>query len=142
MALNQETLQGNWNQIRGKLRERWGQLSDDDLKTAQGNIDQLVGLIQRKTGEGKEAVMKFLEESSQTGSSFLGQASETVQSYAEDAMESIQDTSQQAMDALWTGYEQTEQLVRERPGQSLAVCFGTGILAGLIAGILFRPGSR
>src|SRR5688572_19545839 len=38
MALNQQTLQGNWNQIKGKLHERWGGLTDDDLTHAQGNV--------------------------------------------------------------------------------------------------------
>ena len=45
--VNQQTLQGNWNEIKGKLRNRWGQLTNDDLQQAQGNVDQLIGQLQR-----------------------------------------------------------------------------------------------
>ena len=48
--INQATLQGNWNEIKGKLRKHWGQLSNDDVQTFNGNIDQLVGLIRRQDG--------------------------------------------------------------------------------------------
>jgi len=53
MTVNQQTLEGNWNEIKGKLHERWGQLTQDDLQRARGDVDQLVGLIQRKTGEAR-----------------------------------------------------------------------------------------
>ena len=50
MAINVQGLQGQWNQLKGDVEERWGQLSDDDLKWSGGNIDQLVGRIQQRTG--------------------------------------------------------------------------------------------
>jgi len=37
-----------WNQLRGKVKERWGKLTDDDLDTVEGQFDQLVGVIQEK----------------------------------------------------------------------------------------------
>ena len=61
MNVNIQALKGNWNEIKGKLRNKWGQLTNDDLQQARGNIDQLVGLIQRKTGEARTSVEKFLE---------------------------------------------------------------------------------
>src|SRR3954463_12592229 len=67
--VNQQTLQGNWNEIKGKLRNKWGQLTNDDLQSAQGNIDQLVGLIQRKTGEARNSIEKFLEDATASGGS-------------------------------------------------------------------------
>ena len=54
--VNQQTLQGNWNELKGKLREKWGQLTNEDLQVAQGNVDQLIGLIQRKTGEARSGM--------------------------------------------------------------------------------------
>ena len=49
--INQQTLQGNWNQIAGKLRAKWGQLNQDELQHLAGNVTELIGYIQRKTGE-------------------------------------------------------------------------------------------
>lgn len=59
---NSQVLAGQWNQVRGQIKKRWGQLTDDDLKLVDGNIDQLVGRIQHKTGEAREAIESFLDE--------------------------------------------------------------------------------
>lgn len=40
MAINAQELQGQWNELRGKVKEKWGQLSDDDLTVQGGNFDQ------------------------------------------------------------------------------------------------------
>ena len=58
--MNQQTLEGNWNEIKGKLHERWGQLTNDDLQKARGNVDQLVGMIQedRRGARARRAVLE------------------------------------------------------------------------------------
>src|SRR5207244_1422877 len=135
--VNQQTLQGNWNEIKGKLRNKWGQLTNDDLQSAHGNVDQLIGLIQRKTGEARNSVEHFLEELTSNGSSAFGQATETAREYAHQAMDSVQERSKQAAETFRRGYEeaaksmrhgydQAEELIKERPTESLAVCFGIG----------------
>lgn len=42
--MNEDILQGTWKQIRGKVQEQWGELTDDDLDKIQGKSDQMVGL--------------------------------------------------------------------------------------------------
>lgn len=54
--MNSETMKGNWNQFKGKLKEAWGDLTDDELKQVEGKRDQLVGLLQKKYGLAKEEV--------------------------------------------------------------------------------------
>lgn len=51
--INQQILEGNWNEIKGKLRQKWGQLTDDDFPQICGEADQIIGIIQRKTGEAR-----------------------------------------------------------------------------------------
>ena len=138
MAVNQQTLEGNWNEIKGKLRERWGNLNQDELQQAKGNIDQLVGLIQRQTGEARDKVEKFLTELTTNGSGAVSKATENVRNYAQQAAENVQGMSQQATDKMKAGYEETERVVRERPFESLAVCFGEGIVTGLFVGLMMR----
>ncbi len=51
--INQQMLYGDWNEIKGQLRRRWGQLTDDDLPQIRGDAEQIIGAIQRKTGEAR-----------------------------------------------------------------------------------------
>lgn len=52
--MNEDILQGTWKQIRGKVQEQWGELTDDDLDKIQGKSDQMVGLLQKKYGYTRE----------------------------------------------------------------------------------------
>jgi uncharacterized protein YjbJ (UPF0337 family) len=138
MTLNQQTLEGNWNEIKGKLRERWGQLSQDDLQKAKGNVDQLVGLIQRKTGEARERVEEYLSEITDSGGAGVGRVAEAVRGYASQAVESAQDVSSRAVDAVRGGYAETERMIQQRPMESLAVGFGAGLITGVVIGLMLR----
>src|SRR5262245_55070516 len=147
--VNQQTLQGNWNEIKGKLRSKWGQLTNDDLQQAHGNVDQLIGLIQRKTGEARSSVEHFLEEITANGASAFGQAADTAREYAQQAVDTVQERSKQAAEtfrrgynqaseSMREGYEQAEGMIRQRPAESAAVCFGVGMLCGVILGLALR----
>lgn len=58
--MNEDTLKGRWLQLKGKVRERWGKLTDDDLDQVQGRVEQLVGRIQQRYGiERDEAQQQF-----------------------------------------------------------------------------------
>jgi uncharacterized protein YjbJ (UPF0337 family) len=47
-------LEGQWTELKGKVRERWGKLTDDDLDRIAGKRGQLIGTIQQKYGEARE----------------------------------------------------------------------------------------
>jgi len=47
-------LKGKWLQLKGSIREKWGQLTDDDVDRVEGNTERLVGLIQERYGYAKE----------------------------------------------------------------------------------------
>jgi len=52
-------LKGNWNELKGKAKQRWANLTDDDLKYEEGKEDELYGRIQKRTGQTKEEVKKW-----------------------------------------------------------------------------------
>lgn len=54
-------LKGNWNEIKGKIKEAYADLTDDDLKRDEGNDDEFVGRLQQKLGKTKEDVIKWIE---------------------------------------------------------------------------------
>jgi uncharacterized protein YjbJ (UPF0337 family) len=138
MKLNQQTLEGNWNEIKGKLHERWGQISQDDLQKARGNVDQLVGLIQKKTGEARDRVEQYLSELTSDSAGTVSRVAEAVRGYASGAVDSAEDIRARASDVVRGGYAQTERMVQQRPMESLAVGFGAGLITGVIIGLVMR----
>ena len=60
--MNKLQLKGNWNVAKGKLKQKWAKLTDDDLRYVEGSEDELIGRIQKRTGETREAVERALEE--------------------------------------------------------------------------------
>jgi len=61
MSATADKLKGNWNQIKGKLKEQYGELTDNELVYEEGKEDQLIGKIQEKTGQAKEDIQKFID---------------------------------------------------------------------------------
>jgi len=55
-------IKGNWNEIKGKLKQKYGQLTDDDLTFAEGKEDELLGRLQKRLGQDKEDLRRTIEE--------------------------------------------------------------------------------
>lgn len=60
--MNWEQLEGKWDQLVGKAKEKWGQLTDDELTAIKGKGEQLIGKIQEKYGYTKEQAEKEINE--------------------------------------------------------------------------------
>ena len=138
MAINAQELQGQWNQLRGRVKEKWGQLTDDDLQMQGGNVDQLIGRIQQRTGEGREAIEKFLTELTSRGSSAVAQAAESIGQYTHQASDRLREHYSQLADQARERYDMAQDMVRHNPAQSVAAAFGVGLVAGLIVGLALR----
>lgn len=61
MSATSDKLQGNWNQVKGKLKQEYADLTDDDLKYEEGKEDELLGKIQEKTGKAKQEIKDFID---------------------------------------------------------------------------------
>ena len=136
--VNTQVLQGQWNQLRGQLKKKWGQLTDDDLKLTNGNIDQLIGKIQHKTGEGREAIEQFLDELTSQGASAVSQVAETAGQYGRYAADQVREGYNRISDQLGRQYETSQEMIRDNPAQSVATAFGVGILLGVVVGLALR----
>jgi len=60
--MNWDQITGNWKQFKGKVKEKWGKLTDDDLTTINGRREQLAGVLQQKYGYAKDQAEKELDE--------------------------------------------------------------------------------
>lgn len=136
--VNKPEAQGRWHELKGKLKEKWGQLSDEDLKNFTGDTEQLVGVIQRKTGEMRESIEHSLEEITSGGGPSIEQATKAAQEYSQQAGEAIQQGYDQLAEAFRERYAQTESMVRTRPAESVAVVFGIGLISGALLSLALR----
>ena len=60
--MNEDILKGQWKQVRGKIKEWWGVLTDDDLDKIDGQRDQLIGMLQEKYGFTKDQATRELDD--------------------------------------------------------------------------------
>jgi uncharacterized protein YjbJ (UPF0337 family) len=56
--MNKDTVEGNWKQLKGKVKEQWGKLTDDDFDVIAGKRDQLLGRIQERHGISRDEAEK------------------------------------------------------------------------------------
>ncbi|MBL0745121.1 CsbD family protein [Chryseolinea lacunae] len=59
--MNKLSIKGTWNEAKGKLKQKYGELTDDDLTFAEGKEDELIGRLQKRLGKTKDEVRKELE---------------------------------------------------------------------------------
>ncbi len=62
--MNKLENKGNWNITKGKLKQKWANLTDDDLEFVEGKEEEMLGRIQKRTGESREEVEKAVKEAS------------------------------------------------------------------------------
>lgn len=60
--MNWDQIQGDWKRFKGKVREKWGKLTDDEIDKINGRRDQLAGAIQKAYGKSKETAEREIEE--------------------------------------------------------------------------------
>lgn len=60
--MNEEQISGNWKQFKGKIKEQWGKLTDDDFDVIEGKRDQLVGRIEERHGIARSEAEKQMTE--------------------------------------------------------------------------------
>lgn len=59
--MNKDIIEGKWNQVKGAIKQKYGELTDDELNQIDGNYDKLVGTLQEKYGKSKDEIEKELE---------------------------------------------------------------------------------
>ncbi len=60
--MDNDRVKGKWNQLKGEIKRKWGQVTDDDLLQVEGNMDKLIGKIQERTGEQNDAIRRWLDQ--------------------------------------------------------------------------------
>jgi len=128
--ITREELKGHWNEVAGRLKQQWGQLTDDDLRRVEGSAERLVGVVQQKTGATRREIESFLTNVLGPNNPWATQVAEAAQRYAEDAAEYLQDNYQKVAAQTSDYSAKVQKTVSARPAESIAIAFGLGIAAG------------
>jgi uncharacterized protein YjbJ (UPF0337 family) len=150
-------LESNWHTLKGKLKQRYGQLTDDDLTFAEGKGEELLGRLQETLGLSPEELNATLDDLDSSAQGMLEEVkakaveiSDQVRAKAEDVVEDLKhraaalgedakaqgavayDQARQRARGLW---EDGEEYVRANPRESLLVAVAAGYFVGMT---LFR----
>lgn len=136
--ITRRQLEENWDDVKSCLQKRWGHLTDEELQQTRGDRSLLVGALERRTGLSRGEIEEFLEDAVGGAASMMRQAADEVSYYAEQAAGAVRDQYGRVREQAQSGYEQGEQVIRQRPMQSAAVAFGAGIVTGLLLTALSR----
>lgn len=154
--VTRQQLEGKWNEVSGRLKEKWGVLTDDDLSRAEGSVERLVGVIQQKTGRGREEVEQFLDsvvsgtkqsidrlasnakEFASNAKEYAATAKDYANEYAAQASDAVRRGYEQAEESVTAGYQEAQRVVRRNPVESVAISFGAGLLSGVLVALMLR----
>jgi uncharacterized protein YjbJ (UPF0337 family) len=138
---NTTALQGKCDQVRKMLKQRWNELTDEDLRFASGNVDQLIARIHHRTGEARDAIEQFLASVTDSGASAMSGAVKNVGQYAREASDQFRDGYGRFTDEVGRQFDRSQELIREKPAHSIATAFAVGILFGAVIGLVLRSRS-
>ena len=94
---------GNWDDIKGKLKQQYAQLTDEDLTYAEGKGDELLGKLQEKLGKGKAEVTKIINDLTGKGGDLVDKAKDAVSDGADKAKTAVNQGADKAKDAADKG---------------------------------------
>lgn len=140
--ITKEEIGGNWKSIVGAVKEKFGQITGDELTGVEGNLDKLIGLIQRKSGQNREWVETFIRDASETTKDLSQRVGDAASQYASQAVEAVRENYDHLSDAAQRGYDSTMKTVAQRPMESVAIALGCGVLSGLIMGLTMASRRR
>ena len=90
--MNNDTIEGNWHEIKGKIKAKWGRLTENEIEAVKGNIEELAGKLQKAYGYAKEeAESQFanfkatLQTTKDTAQSMTSEAKDKVKSHVKSA---------------------------------------------------------
>ena len=138
--MNGDTEAGQWNQIADAVRERYKQITHEDLSRVQGNIQQLIGLVQQRTGESRELIEQYVRTIGDKAAGYVNRVYESTGELALTAADSLRDSYGRVSGGVTDGVESAKDSIQRRPMESVLTAFGVGVFAGVVAGLTF--GSR
>jgi uncharacterized protein YjbJ (UPF0337 family) len=135
------TIAGNWNEAKGKVKTQWGKLTDDDLTYVEGKRDRLLGLLQQKYGMAKDKAEEQLNQFTSSSADWISQAKEKVGQAVGQAKEKVTEVVKEGKEYFQNTNipdmaTDLRKLIERNPIPSVLLGLGLGFLIGRVAGAL------
>ena len=128
-------IEGDWKQMKGKVKEKWGKLTDDDLTAIAGRRDQLEGKIQEHYGYAKNQARREIEDWYRSTEHHLADAIETIRTDIQSLTSTIgrlanKQIGRAQVRATEAAHE-AEDVITRNPLTAVAIAVGSGFLIGV-----------
>ena len=131
-----DRLEGDWKQLRGKAKQRWGQLTDDDLTIIKGRRDQLEGKLQERYGYAKSQARREIEDWYRSTESHLADQIETIRSEIQSLASTVGRIANKqlgrAQVKVTGAAHDAEEAITQHPFTAIAIAVGLGFLLGVL----------
>jgi uncharacterized protein YjbJ (UPF0337 family) len=129
-------VEGNWKQMRGRVKERWGNLTDEDLTVIAGRRDQLEGMIQERYGYARERARREIEDWCRSIESNLAEEIESLRSGIQSLVSLVDRVAKEqfphARARTTAALNEAEEAVKRNPISALAIALSLGFLIGVL----------
>jgi len=129
-------LEGDWKQLRGKAKVRWGKLTDDDLTAISGRRDQLEGKIQERYGYAKNQARKEIEDWYRSTESHLVDEIDNIRTELQRLASSVGRIANKQIDraqvSATEAAREAEAAITRNPLTAIAIAVGLGFLIGVL----------
>ena len=136
--MNHIAFTNHWDQIKGKLKQRFGQLTDDDLVFVEGKAEELLHRLREKLAMSEEDLERVLDELYHEATNRIRQAKEAVEGWAEDTADQMKAKAgvayDKAREQARSAWGEGEEYIRRNPRESLV----SALVAGFVVGLLIR----
>ena len=131
-----DRLEGDWKQLRGKVKERWGKLTDDDLAVIKGRRAQLEGKIQERYGYAKSQARREIEDWYRSTESHLADEIDTIRTEIQNLTSTVgrianKQIGRAQVRATEAAHE-AEAAITRNPLTAIAIAVGLGFLLGVL----------
>jgi len=129
-------VEGNWKQLRGSAKERWGKLTNDDFTAIAGRRDRLEGTIQERYGYAKARARREIEDWYRSMESNLAEQIESLRSGIQNLSSTVDRITKEQFPRVRTRTTEAlgdaEEAVKRNPISALAIALGLGFLIGML----------
>ena len=132
---SREAVSGQWKSLVGAVKEKFGELTNDDLTKVEGNVDQLIALVQRKSGATKEQISEFVNSVTRSAGNVYEATAEKATEWANVASDAMRDGYDRMTTEAQKGLDYSARTVRRKPLESVAIAVSAGLLAGIAIGV-------